>query len=360
MLFQHGYALLIGVGQCVYEPWSLPVTVADAHALHATLTDPERSAYPPSLAHTRVLHDTGATRQSILEGLDWLTGCCAADPEATALVFYSGHGWRDETGAYWLIPNDVNPLAIQASALAGTVFADAIRRIAAQRLLVIMDCCHAAGMAAAKAGRPSAGLPPQLLPTAPPKGMVTALQQGSGRAVFSSSRGEERSWIRPDGTLSLYTHHLIEALEGAGSRAGDIVVWLSSLMYHLGKAVPASAAALGQVQTPFFETSSEDFPVALLAGGKGLNGQIVSAEPAPALSLEPHLRPAEVERMIERLEAERERLADLLLLRSIHGRAWVQPGTMSGIREAHQSIQRIKAALREQAVSVSDHPDDEG
>ena len=42
-------------------------------------------------------------------------------------------------------------------------------------------------------------------------------------------------------------------------------------MSHLGKAVPESALALCEAeQTPFFDTATEDFPVALLLGGKGL------------------------------------------------------------------------------------------
>ena len=32
-IFSHGYALLIGVGRCAYDPWSLPVTVRDMQAL---------------------------------------------------------------------------------------------------------------------------------------------------------------------------------------------------------------------------------------------------------------------------------------------------------------------------------------
>jgi hypothetical protein len=42
------------------------------------------------------------------------------------------------------------------------------------------------------------------------------------------------------------------------------------MMRHLNLAVPESAKALGQVQTPFFDMASEDFPIALLIGGKGL------------------------------------------------------------------------------------------
>jgi len=48
-------------------------------------------------------------------------------------------------------------------------------------------------------------------------------------------------------------------------------------MTHLGKTVAHSARTLRQAeQTPFFDTATEDFPVALLRGEKGLSGQTQS------------------------------------------------------------------------------------
>lgn len=37
MLFQHGYALIVGVGRSAYPDWSLPTTARDAAALRAVL-----------------------------------------------------------------------------------------------------------------------------------------------------------------------------------------------------------------------------------------------------------------------------------------------------------------------------------
>jgi hypothetical protein len=86
-----------------------------------------------------------------------------------------------------------------------------------------------------------------------------------------SSRGEEKSWIRPDNKLSIFTDHLLEALQGAANKPGDTDVKVSNLMNHLGKTVPVSVReAYQEEQTPFFDAASEDFPVALLYGGKGL------------------------------------------------------------------------------------------
>jgi hypothetical protein len=60
-------------------------------------------------------------------------------------------------------------------------------------------------------------------------------------------------------------------LHGAGNQTGDTIVRVSNLMNHLGKTVPESADKFWQAeQIPFFDTAMEDFPVAMLRGGKGL------------------------------------------------------------------------------------------
>ncbi|WP_162495856.1 MULTISPECIES: transposase [Caldilinea] len=70
-------------------------------ALRGVLADPALCGYPAD--HIHLLHDEGATRQAILDGLAWLAEQAAADPDATAVVFYSGHGWRE--GARGGIPS---------------------------------------------------------------------------------------------------------------------------------------------------------------------------------------------------------------------------------------------------------------
>jgi len=129
-------------------------------------------------------------------------------------------------------------------------------------------------MATAKNEQIKLKLPGNFLPTALPKDLIDKLKQGTGRAVFTSSTGEQQSWIRPDDTMSIYTFHFLEALQGAGNQPGDQVVTVSNLMNYLGKTVPDSAKQLCQAeQTPFFDFATEDFPVALLHGGKGMPQQ---------------------------------------------------------------------------------------
>jgi len=269
--FDSGYALLIGVGESAYKPWSLPVTVKDTQAIYATLIDPELCAYPDDKEHIRVLNNQDATKSNILEGLNWLKQKAAVDSQATIFVYYSGHGGvNGKTNNYYLLQHDVKPMKLEKSALSAETFTEALRKIEAERLLVVIDSCHAAGMATSK----EADLEldeefEDFARSAPPKGLIDELAKGKGRVVFTSSRGEQKSWIK-DELSSIYTYHFLEALQGAGNKPGDTEVRVSNIMNHLGKAVPESANKINQEQIPQNDTSGEDFVIAKLRGGKGL------------------------------------------------------------------------------------------
>ncbi|NEO33175.1 MAG: caspase family protein [Symploca sp. SIO3C6] len=277
-LFNKGYALLIGVGESAYKPLSLPVTVKDTQAIYAALIDPDLCAYPDNKEHIRVLNDGEATRSAILDGLKWLKEKAEEDREATVLVYYSGHGWVDKTdNRYYLLQHDVKPSKLASSALSAETFTDALRKIQAERLLVVIDSCHAAGMASSKNAQEIAQADAELLEefedferNSPSKGVIDAIKQGKGRVVFTSSEGEQKSWVK-DKSSSIYTYYFLEALQGAANQPGDTEVKVSNLMNHLSKAVPESARKLhGAEQTPHFDMDAGDFIIAKLRGGKGL------------------------------------------------------------------------------------------
>ncbi len=267
----NAYALLIGVGRCKYSEWSLPVTALDASELKKTLADPGLCAYPEG--RIRILSDEKATRDGILGAVDELARAAATDPDATFLVYYSGHGWRQQTAdgeRYFLIPHDVRPHELVSSALPAEDFVQGLRSVRGHRVLVLVDTCHASAMADAK-DLVAASIPKGFAQERLPEALVEELGTGEGRAVFLSCREAQKSWILPgEGNLSIFTHHLLAALQGEGTAARDRFVTVSSLMGHLSEAIPESAREIGQKQTPFFKFEAEDFPVALIRGGKDL------------------------------------------------------------------------------------------
>lgn len=290
--FAHGYAVLIGVDENSVQAWSLPDVAKDIAALAGVLAHPERCAYPQD--NIKTLGGVAATRQGILESLDWLRERIESDVSgnATAVLYYSGHGWRDTTvepPEYYLIPYDVREDRIRSRALRATDFAEAVNELKPRRLLVILDCCHAGGMGikgalALPTGYAATALPSALLMGKSLEGGgvkgLEALGQGAGRAVLSSSRGDQPSHIRPDRQMSVFTYHLIEALTGyAQPQEGATEVLVSDVMGHVWRHVPQSARAdCAAEQEPEYQVSG-NFPVALLLGGKGLGKGQVAPDP---------------------------------------------------------------------------------
>ncbi|MEO1084424.1 MAG: caspase family protein, partial [Acidobacteriota bacterium] len=97
--FENGFALLIGVGRCRFEPWSLPVTSRDAEALKLLLTDPRRCAYPDQ--NIQVLTHEQATRSAVTSALTSLRDRIRSVENATVVVYFSGHGWTDKHGRFF-------------------------------------------------------------------------------------------------------------------------------------------------------------------------------------------------------------------------------------------------------------------
>jgi uncharacterized caspase-like protein len=280
MTFAHGYALLIGVDQHGEEELALPPVEKDVQALQAVLTHAQRCGYMLENVHT--LLGPQATLIGILEGLDWLKTRLAADPQATAVIYYSGHGWQDGDAhppVYYLIPYDAQRARLRHTALRADNFAAEVNQMKPARLLVLLDCCHARGMDIKDAAvdfTPAAipaglflGSEKGVRPEAMTKGLE-ALSQGRGRAVLSSCQQEQRSYLRLDGKMSIFTYHLIEALTGhAQPQEGAKEVLTSDIASHVMRRVPESARKMDQRQEPDVYISGV-FPVALLLGGEGL------------------------------------------------------------------------------------------
>lgn len=283
--FVHGYALLIAVDEHSDHTLALPSVASDVDALRRVLIDPQLCAYPEE--NVKVLKGADATRNGILDGITWLSDCLQNDKSGntTAVVFYTGHGMRVKDAhepAYFLIPYDANRARLRTSSLRAADFAEEIASLDAKRLLVMLDCCHAAGMEVKQIDHlddyEKSPIPINLW-TPESKGLSKSvserwsnLAEGEGRTILSSAKATQASYISYEFGMSIFTYHLIEALTGHGRSQQDATdVRISDIIGHLSRNVARSARGLlGVIQEPEHESSGEDFPVALLLGGEGV------------------------------------------------------------------------------------------
>ncbi|MEL6132163.1 MAG: caspase family protein [Bacteroidota bacterium] len=312
-LFTQGYALLIGVNEQAHpdlQAYALPGVAKDIELLSKVLTHPERGGYPRE--HVRQLLGADANRSDIRQGFKWLQAQIDAAPsqDVTAVIYFSGHGLRteiDEELRFFLATYDTDisdEEALNDTALKDQDFARYVKKIQAARVVVILDCCHAGASTAREMKLPipiekppkekpkptdSKPIPIEKPPKEKPKPTDSKpiyidmsqerLNLGSGRAVLLSSRDRELSYMSEGNKMGLFTEQLIRALTGHGPLAADATtVGILDVMNFVSQEVPKEAERLGVGQHPTFSFEGENYPLALLMGGKGLTG--MSTPPA--------------------------------------------------------------------------------
>jgi hypothetical protein len=235
--FQHGYALLIGVGG------NLPESVNDAADLSKLLINPQRAGYPKG--QVELLTSGNATRQGILDAFDRLKESTKNDPEATVIVYYSGHGGVFELGGkavdYFMVPYDYDPKDRQHTAISGHEFTDKVKAIKSRKLVVFLDCCHASGIPKAKDDLHT------YIADNQPEDLLKELKKGSGKILVASCGKGELSVT--DGTHSVFTRVLIEAMEGNPLTAWDGFTHLWAVLNFISRHVPNLATKFHNEQT---------------------------------------------------------------------------------------------------------------
>ena len=223
-----GAALLIGVSEQA-DPAinSLPATADDVEGFRRCLID--ICGFLP--ANVRTVVGAEATHEGIRNGFTWLQSEIAGKPNITAIVYYSGHGGVFN-GDYYFIPQDVKLSQLSSKALSMTLFSTWLEELHAKRLVVLLDCCHAAG--AELKG----------LESFTPKAPDPAKLDGTGRVLVASSSETQSSLILGGHKNSLFTEALIESLNTPGE------LEVLTVFTAVRDVVKQRAASIGREQSP--------------------------------------------------------------------------------------------------------------
>jgi hypothetical protein len=222
----NAHAIVIGVSQ--YRRVRPLLSVADAEGVAGVLRDPGAGGYDP--ASVVLLQESDATRDQILDELDRLGQ--KAGPDATVLVYFSGHGGSWPGGDSYLVPIEGDWSShdrLEATAISGRQLGDRLAAIRAERLTVILDCCHAAGPA-----------PPRSTGDAWVPAIASAALErlaGRGRVVMAAARSGAGLHVA-GARHGLFTEHLIAGLRGAAG-GSDGVVRVLDLYRHVERNVVA-------------------------------------------------------------------------------------------------------------------------
>lgn len=251
------YALAIGV-----SPPQTPIRLAakDAKALAETMQRQTGGAY--RAVATKVLTDGEATKDAILEGLDWL------DRETTsndvAVIFIKGQAISDRNDIPYLLSAQTDRDHLRLSAFSFSELKNLVNGLAGRSAL-FLDLCqanHPDNTGACAAAVTSLGR--------------DLANSERGTVLFAASTAQHEAVEDPTWGNGAFTLALTEGLQGKAAYNGATQVSISMLELYMAERIKA----LTKAQQIPFTAKSYDLPDFVLAS---VQGSAQTGPPAPSL-----------------------------------------------------------------------------
>ena len=249
----NSFGLLVGVGKREADADPMSITAKDAEYLQKTLSATSMMA----AENTTLLVNKNAVSTVVLEALDKMAAITQQKPAGLVLVYFSGHGYRKEDD-YFMICHDTNTENILTNAIPGKLFAEKLDAIQCNSMLVLLDCCHSAGMTDKEIPFDE-------------KDFLKA--KNKNRVIITACKKERLSYLSTP--VSLFTYALIEGLSGkllTGEAREVNVLNLAMDVRERVVALSATALKLPQPQQPQLnvlpESETTNFTLCVYPNGR--------------------------------------------------------------------------------------------
>src|ERR1051326_4487721 len=202
----------------------------DAVALYALFSDTLGEG-------STLLTDDEATRAGVERSFDELSRCDSTD---VVIIAFSGHG----TPTHELVLHDTSPQDIPGTTISLDTLADWFRRIPAERLILVLDCCFSGGMGAKV-----------LQLDAVPRDMSSAgakldLLGGKGRIILTASGPTQEAYENPGIGHGFLSQELLTALQGPEELREPHGIGIYRLLEWVTRRVADKARQIGREQEP--------------------------------------------------------------------------------------------------------------
>jgi uncharacterized caspase-like protein len=216
------YVLAVGIDEYP-GPMRLHYAGADADAITKALRGQTGKTFRQ--VEVKLVRDRDATRKGIEQGLAWLGS--KMTPRDVGVLFFSGHGYRDRNGTFYLVPVDVSDKDPEGTCVSGDYLKRTLGAMPG-RLVAMLDACHSG----------AAGEGPRLRDRALADDLVRDLiTEEYGVIVMSSSLGREYSMESPEIKQGFFTLALVEGLAGQADLNKDGQVHLNELDVYASRRV---------------------------------------------------------------------------------------------------------------------------
>lgn len=228
-------ALVVGVSEYVSMP-ALPASSRDAEVMAHVLRN------TAGFDDVRLLLNPDHGRLN--EAIELLFS--GRERDDLVLLFFSGHGVKDERGFLHLAApgtrKHANGELVRATAVACRAVHDAMQSSRSRRQVVVLDCCFSAAFAEGMLAKDGGELD------------LRAQLGGEGRAVLASSSSTQYSFDTSESGLSLYTEYLVHGIvSGEADLNHDGLVTVDELHEYAKARVQAKSPAMSPQILPIRE-----------------------------------------------------------------------------------------------------------
>lgn len=242
---------LLSIGVSSYRQGDLRLRFAakDAQDLAQTFKNQQKVLYRS--VEARVLTDEQATRNNIVDSLEWLQR--TTTNRDVAVLFLAGHGVTDPgTGTYYYLPYDADPEAMRRTMVPESEFRTTLANIAGKAIL-FLDTCHSGKVYAGTTMRSLSDL----------GGFIGELASAdTGVVVFAASTGRQASQESPDWNNGAFTKAVVEGLRGRADLNKTGRITLNMLDLYVSERVKALTQGR-QTPTTAKPSTIADFPLAV-------------------------------------------------------------------------------------------------
>jgi hypothetical protein len=201
---------------------------ADADALGAVLRDPRIGHYQVKILHNAAAHEVNREVEALFAD---------AGPDDVILLYFSGHGVKDDAGRLHFITPNSDSRLLASTAVPAVFVRDQMDRTVSRQVIVLLDCCYAGAFPPGARHRAGDRVEfPQLT--------------SRGRAVITSSSELEYSYetsgdtagtILGKSTKSVFTSALVRGLRtGDADLDSDGLIEVNELYEYVYQQVRAS------------------------------------------------------------------------------------------------------------------------
>ena len=243
------YVLAVGVSKYANASFNLGLAAKDARDFAAVLQAQKGRLYAD--VQVRLLTDAQATKDEVLDGLDWLRREVTA--RDVGMVFLAGHGLNDNTGKYYFLPYNGDPDRLLRMGLPQTDIRDALNSLAGKAVFFV-DSCHSGNALGTTMTR---GVGSDI------NAFVSELASAeNGVVVFTAATGRQVSLEDPAWGNGAFTKAVVEGISGQADFQHTGKITHKGLDYYVAERVKVLTKGR-QSPVSIAPAGITDFPIAI-------------------------------------------------------------------------------------------------